>query len=157
MGAATIEQLAEEAMTNEDFAAFLKRSKLTFEGAAGELGISRRLVAYYATNRPVPRYIALACRYIDEHRNGPERWLEALNMGLFDTAKGLLSDKASHDQRLSTILDQVFDKQDLRLSPFSSWERCLRASIESNASVPLPDLVGFVSQPSVGRRRRQRT
>src|SRR5208337_4934684 len=30
-----------------------------------QLGISRRLVAYYSSKRQVPRYIALACRYLD--------------------------------------------------------------------------------------------
>jgi hypothetical protein len=65
IGAATVERLAEEVMTNEDFAAFLARNNLSLDRAAGQLGISRRLVAYYAKNRPVPRYIALACRYLE--------------------------------------------------------------------------------------------
>jgi hypothetical protein len=66
MSAATIERLASEVMTNHDFAAFLQRTNLSLNAAAAELGISRRLVAYYAKDRPVPRYIALACHYIEE-------------------------------------------------------------------------------------------
>jgi hypothetical protein len=65
MAAASIERLAEEQMSSADFGDWLKRHKLTYDAAAAQLGISRRLVAYYADRRPVPRYIALACRYLD--------------------------------------------------------------------------------------------
>jgi hypothetical protein len=65
MAATTIERLAEESMTSSDFHAWLERLKLTYEAAAAQLGISRRLVGYYADKRDVPRYIALACRYLD--------------------------------------------------------------------------------------------
>jgi hypothetical protein len=64
MAATSIERLAEEQMTSADFRAWLERHKLTYDAAAAQLGISRRLVAYYADQRPVPRYVALACRYI---------------------------------------------------------------------------------------------
>ena len=65
MAATTIERLAEETMSSADFQAWLGRHKFTFDAAAAQLGISRRLVAYYTNTRPVPRYISLACRYID--------------------------------------------------------------------------------------------
>jgi hypothetical protein len=65
MDASTVARLADEAMQPADFAAFLKRHRLTYEAAAAQLGISRRLVAYYASERQVPRYIALACAYLD--------------------------------------------------------------------------------------------
>lgn len=65
IGAEAIEEMAEEAMSNSDFTAFMKRHGLTLDAAAAQIGISRRLVAYYAKNREVPRYIALACRYLD--------------------------------------------------------------------------------------------
>jgi hypothetical protein len=65
MSATTIERLAEEAMSSEDFRAWLERHKFTYETASAQLGISRRLVAYYADKRRIPRYIALACRYLD--------------------------------------------------------------------------------------------
>lgn len=72
MAATTLERLAEETMTPADFSAFLSRHRLTFDAAAAQLGISRRLVAYYAKERAVPRYIALACAYLDE-RLAPQR------------------------------------------------------------------------------------
>ena len=70
MPATAIERLAEEVMSNDDFAAFLTRNNLSLDAAAGQLGISRRLVAYYAKNRPVPRYIALACKYLESLKTG---------------------------------------------------------------------------------------
>jgi lambda repressor-like predicted transcriptional regulator len=58
-------------MTNADFAGFLKRNGLSLDAAAIQLGVSRRLVAYYAKDRPVPRYIALACKAIEWSRMQP--------------------------------------------------------------------------------------
>src|SRR5271163_627515 len=65
VAATTIESLADETMTPADFAEFLRRNGLSFDSAAAQLGISRRLVAYYAKEREIPRYIALACAYLD--------------------------------------------------------------------------------------------
>jgi hypothetical protein len=65
MAASTIERLAEETMTTEAFGEWLKHNNLTFDAAALALGVSRRLVAYYAGGRPIPRYIALACRTLN--------------------------------------------------------------------------------------------
>lgn len=66
MPATSIERLAEEAMTPLDFAGFLDEAGLTYDAAAAQLGISRRLVAYYAKDRKVPRHIALACAHLLE-------------------------------------------------------------------------------------------
>ena len=60
-----LEELAVQAMTSADFADFIKRQGWTLDAAAAQLGIARRLVAYYAKERQVPRYIALACRALD--------------------------------------------------------------------------------------------
>jgi hypothetical protein len=69
MSAAMLERLADERMVKADFRAFMGRNKLTLDAAAAQLGISRRLAAYYASGeRPVPRYIALACRSLDRRR-----------------------------------------------------------------------------------------
>ena len=65
MAATSVERLAAQTMTPQDFKAFLERHKFTFDRAAAELGLSRRLVAYYASERTVPRTVALACNYID--------------------------------------------------------------------------------------------
>jgi hypothetical protein len=65
MPATSLERLAEETMTSAEFSSFLARNGFTYDAAAAELGISRRLVAYYASGKAIPRYIALACRYLD--------------------------------------------------------------------------------------------
>ena len=61
MAASSIERLAEEAMTTDDFAAFLDRNSLTHQGAASALGRSRRQIEYYLSVGFIPRVIALAC------------------------------------------------------------------------------------------------
>ncbi|WP_349369351.1 hypothetical protein [Salinarimonas sp.] len=65
MDASSVARLAEETMEPADFVAFMKRHGLTYDAAAAQLGISRRLVAYYAAEREAPRPIALACAYLD--------------------------------------------------------------------------------------------
>jgi hypothetical protein len=62
MSADSIERLAEETMTAEDFRAFLSRNNLTQESAAAILGRSRRRIASYANQGGIPRIVALACR-----------------------------------------------------------------------------------------------
>ncbi|WP_267426668.1 DUF2442 domain-containing protein [Methylobacterium sp. GC_Met_2] len=66
IGAETIEDLAAAAMTNAEFSDFLRRNDLTLDAAAAQLGIARRRVAYFTKDREIPRYIALACRQLDE-------------------------------------------------------------------------------------------
>ncbi len=66
MPATAIERLAEETMVAADFSRFLRRNRLTFDAAAAQLGISRRLIAYYAAGQPIPRHIALACERLDQ-------------------------------------------------------------------------------------------
>jgi hypothetical protein len=61
MAATSIERMAEEAMSADDFAAFLERNKLTHQGAASALGRSRRQIEYYLSKGVIPRIIALAC------------------------------------------------------------------------------------------------
>ena len=65
MAATSVRRLSAETMTPHDFKAFMQRQGYTLDGVAAELGISRRLAAYYAKERDVPRYIALACRYLE--------------------------------------------------------------------------------------------
>jgi hypothetical protein len=62
MSADSIERLAGEAMTAEDFRSFLARNSLTQEQAAAILGRSRRRIASYANEGGIPRIVALACR-----------------------------------------------------------------------------------------------
>ncbi|MDD3447015.1 MAG: DUF2442 domain-containing protein [Zavarzinia sp.] len=45
---------------------------MTLDGMALALGISRRIVAELRKSKPVPRHIALATRYLLEHRNAED-------------------------------------------------------------------------------------
>ena len=65
-----VERLAGEAMEAADFKAWMKELGLTLDNAAALLGMSRRMVAYYAGGQEIPRYVALACAYLAAtHRN----------------------------------------------------------------------------------------
>ena len=64
MHASEIERLAGEVMEAADFQGFLSANNLTRDAAAAQLGISRRMVGYYAKGHEIPRYIALACAQI---------------------------------------------------------------------------------------------
>src|SRR5262245_40060230 len=61
MPAKVIEDIANEAMTPEDFASFLRKNDLTQEAAATLLGYSRRQIGTFASTGPIPRVVALAC------------------------------------------------------------------------------------------------
>ena len=65
MPATAVERLASEIMEPADFSAFLKRNKLTYDAAAAQLGLSRRQVAYYASEKKAPRHVALACAFLE--------------------------------------------------------------------------------------------
>jgi hypothetical protein len=62
MSALGIEQLAEESMTAEEFAAFLARHRLTHESAAAALGYGKRQIEnYLSRTTAIPRVVVLAC------------------------------------------------------------------------------------------------
>lgn len=65
MAATSVLTLAEQSMTAADFSGFMERHGFTFDRVAAELGISKRLAAYYAAGRSVPRSIAMACKLMD--------------------------------------------------------------------------------------------
>lgn len=61
MAATSIERLAEETMTADDFRIFLSRHSLTHAEAAAVLGRSRRQIENYLSGALIPRVVALAC------------------------------------------------------------------------------------------------
>lgn len=79
MAAASIERLAEESMTAGDFEAFLKRNRLTHQGAASALGRSRRQIEYYLSTGVIPRTIALACFGYEARRRARQSGPAAAN------------------------------------------------------------------------------
>lgn len=68
MPATAIERLATEVMTANDLRAFMATTKLTRDGLAAQLGISRRLLGYYIEGQQIPRYISLACAQLQQRR-----------------------------------------------------------------------------------------
>jgi len=61
MSAASVERLAEEAMTGKDFCDFMKRNALTHQAAAAALGRSKRQIENYVQYDVLPRMVVLAC------------------------------------------------------------------------------------------------
>lgn len=60
--------------SHEVFHAWMLRNRLSLSTAAGALGLSRRMVAYYRTGaRPLPRLVWLACLGWETQRSGHRR------------------------------------------------------------------------------------
>jgi hypothetical protein len=68
LSAMWIEELAEASLDNEEFRQAMDRLNLTLDGMASRLGIARRLVADYRKDKPIPKHIALATRYLLDQR-----------------------------------------------------------------------------------------
>jgi hypothetical protein len=54
---------------NADFRQAMTDLDMSLEGMAAQLEISRRLVADYRKDKPIPRHIALATRYLVEQKS----------------------------------------------------------------------------------------
>ncbi len=62
--ASWLDRLPEAEFTNAEFREAMERLRLTNEGMAAELEISRSQVAEYKKGKPIPRHIAHATRYL---------------------------------------------------------------------------------------------
>jgi hypothetical protein len=62
--ASWLERLPSVGFTNADFRAAMSELGLSLEGMAAALEISRRLVAEYRKDKPIPHHIALATQYL---------------------------------------------------------------------------------------------
>lgn len=65
-----IDRLPSLDFDNAAFRNAMYRLGLSLDGMAAQLEISRRLVADYRKDKPIPRHIALATRYLIEHGGG---------------------------------------------------------------------------------------
>lgn len=59
-----LDRLPEAEFTNEEFRKAMDTLNLSLDGMAADLDISRSLVAEYRKNKPIPRHVALATRYL---------------------------------------------------------------------------------------------
>jgi hypothetical protein len=66
--AAWIEELAEAPFNNAEFRDAMDKLNMSLDGMASRLGIARRLVAEYRKDKPIPKTVALATRYLLEQR-----------------------------------------------------------------------------------------
>ena len=64
-----IERLAPTSLQNEEFRAAMDQLGYSLDGMASRLGLSRRLIASYRKDKPIPDTVGLAIRYlIDKER-----------------------------------------------------------------------------------------
>lgn len=64
LSAVWIEELADASLDNAEFRDAMEKLHLTLDGMAARLGIARRLVADYRKDKPIPKHIALATKYL---------------------------------------------------------------------------------------------
>jgi hypothetical protein len=71
LSAVWIERLAEAALDNSQFREAMDAMHMSLDGMAAHLGLSRRLIADYRKDKPIPKTVALATRYLlDQRRAG---------------------------------------------------------------------------------------
>lgn len=63
-----LEALPSVEFSNEDFRRAMEELGMTLDGMAAALEISRRQIADYRKDKPIPRHIGLATRYLVEHK-----------------------------------------------------------------------------------------
>jgi hypothetical protein len=68
LSALWLERLAESALDNSEFREAMDEMKMSLDGMAAHLGVSRRLVADYRKDKPIPKAIALATRHLLDQR-----------------------------------------------------------------------------------------
>jgi len=66
-----LERLPDISFSNADFRQNMDRLNMSLDGMATALEISRRQVASYRKDKPIPRHIAYAARYLVEHQGLP--------------------------------------------------------------------------------------
>jgi hypothetical protein len=71
LSAVWIEELTLGQLDNSGFRKAMSDLHITLDGMAGRLGISRRLVAAYRNDKPIPAHIALATKYLVEQLKLP--------------------------------------------------------------------------------------
>lgn len=64
LSAIWLERLPEAEFSNEEFRQAMAALNLSLDGMAADLDISRSLVAEYRKDKPIPRHVALATRYL---------------------------------------------------------------------------------------------
>lgn len=65
-----IERLAPTSLKNAEFRDAMDRLGFSLDGMASRLGLSRRLIASYRKDKPIPETVGLAVRYLVDQERG---------------------------------------------------------------------------------------
>lgn len=68
LSSAWIDRLRHSSLGNAEFRDAMDALKVSLDGMAAELGVSRRLIADYRKDKPIPKAVALATRYLLDQR-----------------------------------------------------------------------------------------
>ncbi len=68
LSAVWVERLAEAALNNAQFRDAMDEMEMSLDSMAAYLGLSRRLIANYRKDKPIPKTVALATRHLLEQR-----------------------------------------------------------------------------------------
>ena len=68
LSAEWIERLPSCVMANSEFRTAMDDLRMSLDGMASALQISRRMIAQYRKDKPIPRHIAYATRYLTRHQ-----------------------------------------------------------------------------------------
>ena len=68
LSALWLERLAEASLDNGEFRDAMDEMKMSLDGMAAYLGLSRRLIASYRKDKPIPKTVALATRHLLDQR-----------------------------------------------------------------------------------------
>lgn len=137
----TLERLAEEVMTSAQFTDFMKRNKLTLDATAAQLGISRRMAAYYAKERAVPRYIALACKFVELALNAPRPAVAGV------PSTSMPSEASGHETRhLTRLVQSALEGATVKLT--AAPDRFL-VSDQCQVRFTIADAVGADASPDL--------
>lgn len=68
LSAEWVERLPSCVMANSEFRNAMDDLRMSLDGMAAALQISRRMIAQYRKDKPIPRHIAYATRYLTRHQ-----------------------------------------------------------------------------------------
>lgn len=68
LSSAWIDRLRRSSLGNAEFRHAMDDLNISLDGMAAELGVSRRLIADYRKDKPIPKVVALATRYLLDQR-----------------------------------------------------------------------------------------
>jgi len=68
LSAVWVRDLADSGLENAEFRDAMDKLSMSLDGMAARLGIARRLVADYRKDKPIPKTVALAVKYLVEHQ-----------------------------------------------------------------------------------------